>query len=43
LPSQFTVRLDAVIQKCIAKDRALRFANANKMRESLIPALREMS
>jgi serine/threonine-protein kinase len=35
-------RLDAVIQKCIAKDRAHRFASAGDMRESLLPALREL-
>jgi tRNA A-37 threonylcarbamoyl transferase component Bud32 len=35
-----TATLDAVIQRCIAKDREQRFASAREMQRELIPALR---
>jgi eukaryotic-like serine/threonine-protein kinase len=34
-------RLDAVLQKCLAKDREGRFSSAGEMQRELIPAIRE--
>lgn len=34
-------RLDAVLQKCLAKDRERRFSSAEEMQRELIPAIRE--
>ena len=34
-------RLDAVLQKCLAKDREGRFSSAEQMQRELIPAIRE--
>jgi len=34
-------RLDAVLQKCLAKDREGRFSSAEEMQRELIPAIRE--
>ena len=34
-------RLDAVLQKCLAKDREERFSSAAAMQQELIPAIRE--
>ena len=33
--------LDAVLQKCLAKDREARFSSAGEMQKELIPAIRE--
>jgi serine/threonine-protein kinase len=33
--------LDAVLQKCLAKDRERRFSSAGEMQRELIPAIRE--
>jgi serine/threonine protein kinase len=34
-------RLDAILQKCLAKDRESRFSSAEEMQRELIPAIRE--
>jgi eukaryotic-like serine/threonine-protein kinase len=34
-------RLDAVLQKCLAKDREGRFSSVEEMQRELIPAIRE--
>lgn len=34
-------RLDAMLQKCLAKDREGRFSSAGEMQRELIPAIRE--
>jgi eukaryotic-like serine/threonine-protein kinase len=39
--SKEAVQLDAVLQKCLAKDRERRFSSAGEMQRELIPAIRE--